>query len=65
MSCTDAAARAKILNITEELYCDKSLAEQWRKNIWMKIHNVEINSSYILEAKLRLDHLYNNMIKED
>lgn len=59
---TDARVRCKLLNITEELYYDKSKAIEWYNNIYNKIisHN---DAESVHQALDKLKVLYGRIMK--
>ena len=60
---TDSKLRCRSLRITEEMYYDKSLATQWRNDIYDKIYNGDSSlDSFKQKAIEKLDYLYNRMI---
>lgn len=64
---TDTKLRLHSLRITEQMYYDKSLATQWRDNIYNIINSNNDSSLDLFKQKAiyKLNELYNRMIKED
>lgn len=59
---TDSLTRTNLLNITEELYYDKSKAIEWHNNIYNAIIRHE-DKELIAAALKQLEKLYNGMAK--
>ena len=59
---TDGLTRTNLLNITEELYYDKSKAIEWHNNIYNAIIRHE-DKELISAAIKQLEKLYNVMAK--
>lgn len=63
---TEGKSRCYSLGITEQMYYDKSLATQWRNNIYNKIYNGDSSlDAFKQKAIDKLDYFYNHMIEED
>ena len=59
----DGNTRSRILNITEELYCDEFLARQWFKDIYSVIKDYP-DMKLIFSATQQLEIFYDNMTRE-
>ena len=62
---TDKQIRMELLGITEELYFDKSKAKEWYHRITKIIHPDICDIEGCQKATMKLNELYNGMVKED
>lgn len=62
---TDKRIRMELLGITEELYLDKNKAKEWYHRITKMIHPDTCNIEGCQKATIKLNELYNGMVKED